>query len=88
MTNVSLRCDSFETAFTVAARNYDLPPDGYRLNGFQARRRNHSGRRVTLVMEFMHIDRRIAQLNLDEAEEVFELDAQVALGLAEYPKED
>lgn len=84
---VTLRCDSFESGVRVAVRNWDAPPEGYRLNGFSLRKRNHSGRRCVLALEFMHIDRRVAPLTNAEIDEVFSLDAQVAIGMAEYPPE-
>lgn len=84
---VTLRCDSFGSGTRVAIRNWDCPPDGYRLNGFSVRKRNHSGQRCVLSLEFLHIDRRVAPLTKVEADTVFELDAQVAAGMAEYPPE-
>lgn len=84
---ISLRCASFENAIEVAARNYAEPPRGYRLDGATILRRNHSGRRMMLRLEFLHIDRSFPPLREEELSEVFELDAKVAAGLGEYEGE-
>lgn len=84
---ITLRCASFETAMRVAYRNYLYPPDGYRLNRCAITRRNHSGRRMVLALGFLHADRRVEQMTLPEALDLFEIDAEVAAGNAEYPKE-
>lgn len=85
---VSIRAASFGDAMRVAWRNYCFPPEGYRLDRAMIARRNHSGRKMTLKLVFLHVDRRAPVLTSAEVSETFGLDARVAAGEAVYPVEE
>jgi hypothetical protein len=68
----------------VAGENYVQPPTGYKLRSVTVTRRNNSGRRHMLKMEFVHSDRRVPPMTSHLANEIFEIDAAVAAGMDKY----